>query len=292
MVSINKDSPLRTFRITFKSSKKPNPLEAIPVTVQRYATHYNMNHPKRGYALIFNNKTFDSRRYSERTGTDVDAKNLEDTLAKLKFQVTRCNNLTAQDIKSKAREFSRMNYTDMDCVLVVILSHGLDFGKIMARDAEYKLDEITQLFQPDQCPSLAGKPKLFFIQACRGELNNSGVAVMSRSLKVIETDSAGTSESFTIPMYADYLMAFSTVPGHVSMRNITDGSWFIQSVCSNLNEYADKEDLMGLLTFICQDVAMRFESENTKLGRIKQMPCFVSTLMRKLLFVQKDLQSP
>ena len=37
---------------------------------------------------------------------------------------------------------------------------------------------MWQPFTADRCPSLAGKPKLFFIQACQGNRMDKGVEVM------------------------------------------------------------------------------------------------------------------
>lgn len=103
-----------------------------------------------------------------------------------------------------------MDHTDNDCLLIAILSHG-EHGYIYARDTHYKFDSIWNSFTANHCPSLAGKPKLFFIQACQGEQLDGGI-VLSRT----ETDSSDspTTLSYKIPSHADFLIAYSTKPGN------------------------------------------------------------------------------
>lgn len=249
-----------------------------------------MSHKKRGYALIFNNMKFNQRAFAYREGSDVDAAKLGNALTNLHFQVNCCTDLTAKEIKDKVEEFANMRHDDMDCVLITILSHGLEKGKILAKDTTYKLDELTYLFQPDRCPSLAGKPKLFFVNACRGDQNNAGV-FLNRSLIVLETDSLDESAGYTIPLFADFLIAYSTVEGHVSLRNIENGTWFIQSLCSELIRYGKDEHLLDILTFVNQRVATEFESKNKSKERVKQVPCFMSSLTRKLYFKDKPFSA-
>ena len=46
-----------------------------------------------------------------------------------------------------------------------MLTHGEE-GILNAKDAKYKSSELWAPFLGDVCPTLAGKPKLFFIQVC------------------------------------------------------------------------------------------------------------------------------
>ena len=55
------------------------------------------------------------------------------------------------------------NHKDADCFMMFVLSHGEE-GTLYAKDAPYKPDRLWTPFTADQCPSLAGKPKMFFIQ--------------------------------------------------------------------------------------------------------------------------------
>uniref|UniRef100_A0AAV2MLS8 Caspase-3 n=1 Tax=Knipowitschia caucasica TaxID=637954 RepID=A0AAV2MLS8_KNICA len=88
----------------------------------------------------------------------------------------------------------------------VILSHGEE-GVIFGTDGFEKLDVLTRFFKGDKCKSLVGKPKLFFIQACRGSEFDAG----------IEADAVASSDSSTvrIPVEADFLYAYSTAPVQV-----------------------------------------------------------------------------
>lgn len=56
------------------------------------------------------------------------------------------------------------NHGDCDCISIFILTHGSDGGTVSASDMPYPLQSIWMQFTADNCPTLASKPKLFFIQ--------------------------------------------------------------------------------------------------------------------------------
>ena len=55
------------------------------------------------------------------------------------------------------------NHSDADCFALAILSHGNEDG-VYGTDGVIPLHMLTDLLKEEKCPSLAGKPKLFFIQ--------------------------------------------------------------------------------------------------------------------------------
>lgn len=55
------------------------------------------------------------------------------------------------------------DHTDCDMLAVVFMSHG-EQDILWCRDGHIKAEYLFESFQSDQCKSLAGKPKLFFIQ--------------------------------------------------------------------------------------------------------------------------------
>lgn len=54
---------------------------------ERNAMEYNMNHKRRGMALIFNHETFDIPSLEQRLGTNVDCEKLRKALTNLHFDV-------------------------------------------------------------------------------------------------------------------------------------------------------------------------------------------------------------
>lgn len=174
-----------------------------------------------------------------------------------------------------------MDHSNHDCLIVAVLSHG-ELGLLYAHDTPYKADTIWSYFTADKCPTLAGKPKLFFIQACQGDRLDGGTTLKDRT----ETDGPGTT-SFRIPTHADFLIAYSTIPGFYSWRNTTRGSWFMQALCLELRENGTRYDILTLLTFVSQRVALDFESntpDNATMHQQKQIPCITSMLTRLVKF--------
>ncbi|XP_077790367.1 caspase-3 isoform X1 [Podarcis muralis] len=237
---------------------------------------YRMDHPEMGMCLLVNNKNFyPATGMSYRSGTDADAAHVVDTFRTLGYTVKPYNDLTCKQIIEVLHNAAKDDHNKRSSFVCVLLSHGED-GLIYGTDGPLELKMLTSLFRGDRCKSLAGKPKLFFIQACRGTDLDSG----------IETDS-GTDESTCqkIPVEADFLYAYSTAPGYYSWRNSSDGSWFIQSLCGMLKQHATKLELMQILTRVNRKVA-EFSSYSNRpdFHGKKQIPCIVSMLTKDFYF--------
>jgi hypothetical protein len=56
----------------------------------------------------------------------------------------------------------------------------------------------------------------------------------------VETDSADVGIPETIPNEADFLLGLATVPGFVSYRSRSQGSWYITTLVRLLDEYAHR----------------------------------------------------
>ncbi|XP_043827307.1 caspase-3 [Dromiciops gliroides] len=239
---------------------------------------YKMDYPERGLCIIINNKNFHPNTgMSFRSGTDVDAAHLRETFKSLNYEVRNKNDLTCKEIIDLLYNVSKEDHSQRSSFVCIILSHGEE-GIIFGTDGSVELKRITSFFKGDKCRSLVGKPKLFIIQACRGTELDCGV----------ETDSS-TDDDITcqkIPVEADFLYAYSTAPGYYSWRNSKDGSWFIQSLCAMLKQYAHRLEIMQILTRVNRKVAMEFESYSLDFTfhAKKQVPCIMSMLTKELYF--------
>ncbi|XP_019866443.2 caspase-1 [Aethina tumida] len=256
--------------------------EAIAkMPVPKYALYYKMDHPQKSIAYIFNHENFEINGLKKRNGTNKDSTDLKEVFTKLNFDVHEFKDLRKGDVMQNIEQLSKMDHSKRDCVVVCVLSHG-EMGVIYARDSYYKPESLWSNFTGDKCPTLAGKPKIFFIQACQGDKLDGGVHM----IRSTETD-GDYHQSYKLPLQADFLMMFSTVKGYFSWRNTTHGSWFIQALCNELKARADKEDLLRILTFVSQKVAVDFESntpDHRAMHQQKQIPCIISMLTRLIQF--------
>jgi len=240
---------------------------------------YFMGHARRGMFIIINNKTFARETMmQERTGTDVDAAQLQTLFRSLRFDVQLHNNQTTQQMLRLMQDAAGQDHSNCDCIGVAVLSHG-DQGIAYGVDA---IIEIDRLIQPlKYCKSLAGKPKLFFFQMCRGTGLDSGIEVASDGAP------EGPRNIARIPIEADFLYAFSAAAGYFSWRNQAKGSWFVQALWKVFQEEsAGKLELCQLLTRVNHTVAYDFKSDSfdPSMRNKKQVPSIVSMLTKELYF--------
>ncbi|KAH7936010.1 hypothetical protein HPB52_016381 [Rhipicephalus sanguineus] len=267
------------------------------------AKEYSMSRPRLGKCVIFNNKGWERvfRAYKpssftqnfdlhtnkpERTGTDLDANDLRSTFRDLGFETVRYNDLSCKETKDTLKNLGEQDYSDDDCFVCCFLTHG-DSDVLYATDGKFPVGAVMEPFHGDVCPSLLGKPKLFFIQACRGDTLKSGT-------QAVKDAADSPTRVFRIPTHADVLVAYSTVPGFYSWHDSTEGSmrgsWFIQALCSVLRERAHFADVLSMLTVVCRRVSLDCElytPNDLHMHCKKQVPFITSTLTRLVYFMAK-----
>jgi len=268
-----------------RGTASPGRPQGVPMPTEKDASHYNMGHRKRGKAYIFNHMNFDPRmQLKPRNGTNCDRDNLRVCLRQLDFDVEVHNDLPFKDIERILEQSSMEDHSDADCILVTVLSHG-ELGILYASDQPYKPDRLWTHFTADKCPTLAGKPKMFFIQACQGDQLDHGTRMTSQ-----RTGTDAGSTTYKVPNHADFLIAYSTIPGFYSWRNTTAGSWFVQALVHILQSEAHSRDLLSMMTRVSRKVAYDFESNvpgDYGMHMKKQIPCVTSMFTRDLVFTRK-----
>uniref|UniRef100_A0A182WE27 Caspase n=1 Tax=Anopheles minimus TaxID=112268 RepID=A0A182WE27_9DIPT len=268
----------------------PSPsLVSVDVAVDRYDT----SHAKRGIALILNQAKFKSM--CRRDGSDRDRDSMSAILNSIGFDVRVFDDLKRKELLATLKSIAAEDHSQNDCLVVVVMTHGKTKNHLYASDMSYKANKLWEPFVGSECPSLRGKPKLFFIQACRGEKLDEGVIVRVRRMvgeQRSKPDDSAVKISYVIPSMADLLVMYSTYDGHYSWRNPINGSWFIQSLSYELSANVHRLELLHILTAVSRRVAYEYQSHvprNEKLDAKKQMPCIVS-MLTKLLYFQPEKQ--
>ncbi|KAH9500511.1 Caspase-3 [Bulinus truncatus] len=246
---------------------------------------YTSKNPRKGIVLIINNKRFDSEDLPERNGSDEDVANLQRLFRIMDFEsedVMVRNNVSVNSMRQELANISKLNHRDYNCFICFILSHG-DDGFVYGTDRRLAVSDITRYFQDIQCPTLIGKPKLFFIQACRGTKFDDGVDYVDSAA----VDQGEEEVDLVVPAYEpDLFIAYSAVKGYFSWRHSTNGSYFIQAVHQIFSRYWGELDLHRLMTRVHWVMANEFESSSSieAMEGKKQMPCYVSTLTKDFYF--------
>uniref|UniRef100_A0A3Q2QTW5 Caspase 9, apoptosis-related cysteine peptidase n=1 Tax=Fundulus heteroclitus TaxID=8078 RepID=A0A3Q2QTW5_FUNHE len=268
---------------------------------------YKMDSSPCGLCLIINNVEFKPEsQLRDRKGSCIDCNKLQRRFTALNFIVEVKTNLKQKQIKQELLALSRRDHSLYDCCVVIMLSHGTEVnhrrfpGAVFGVDGDYvPVQAITNYLNGEKCPSLQGKPKLFFIQACGGDEKDIGFEVPSEEAQPSvdgeddETDAIPTSSSSdslstpdevdartTLPNSSDILVSYSTFPGYVSWRDTQAGSWYVETLDRILEENAATDDLVTMLMMVNHEV-----SQNSAKGLYKQMPGSFNFL-RKLLYFQ------
>ncbi|XP_005804657.1 caspase-8-like isoform X1 [Xiphophorus maculatus] len=261
---------------------------------------YELKSEPVGLCLIINNENFHSLK--QRRGTDKDAERLAKVFSWLGFKVLMSKDQTRDQMEqtlkvvaSPLHEERQLQLLELgvqewcdDCLsapqqpvrhgdafVCCILTHG-SLSQVYGVDSQpLVIKEIKKHFVATKLPALTGKPKVFLIQAC--QLDKVFAAQRGVLPNDVEEDSATS-----IPEEADFLVAVSTVEGYASFRHVVDGSWFIQSVCEQLELHCPSgEDFTSILHRVNDMVGQKEGSIGV--GLVKQAPEVKFTLRKKLV---------
>jgi len=268
--------------IVRKGGDGQNPPFKIPTG--RDQTSYNLTEGKRR-VIIFNQQTFAPRlKLNPRKGTEVDVRSITATFKALDWEIQLYNDSTVAKIRDIILRQVQLCDDEIAALAIFILSHGEDNGTIFAADYPFRVDhDILFQLAADKSPSLAGKPKLVFVQACQGQETDQGTSVMEgRRRRHTSQDSTST---YKIPNYSDFLIFQASFWDHFSFRSSETGSWFIQALCNKIDHSGEEEALFDILLTVSHSVAVEKESNvpgKPHLDKKKQVPLLYSTMLRKM----------
>ncbi|XP_075376335.1 caspase-9 [Mycteria americana] len=286
-----------------RSGRPPAPAWGSAVDKRNSDLVYKLKADPCGHCLILNNVHFSrDSDLSTRDGSNVDCEKLEKRFKALRFDVLIRQDLQAQEMVLELQKLARQDHRALDCCVVVILSHGCQMshmqfpGGIYGTDGKpIPIEKVVNYFNGTNCPSLRGKPKLFFIQACGGEQRDRGFVVdcdspgdeapggsLESDAAPFQTPAGNVDEPdavASLPTPSDILVSYSTFPGFVSWREVSRGSWYVEMLDSVLEQYARSEDLLNMLLRVSNAVSAK--------GRYKQIPGCFNFLRKKFFFMCK-----
>ncbi len=211
-----------------------------------------------GVVVIINNERFATANLKVRIGTAVDEENLVQTFRNLCYNVEVYRNCTSAQIMEVLGDMQRRDHSNFDSFVCCILSHGEE-GKVFGSDGRpVVLTEVTALLNARNCKSLASKPKMFFIQACRGSIEDPAAQVQTDSPYVpsqkVNVD-GGSGQPMNVPNESDFLFSYATPLGHVAIRHEDYGSWYVSELCQVLCESSRYLHLDDMLKDVHRNVA-------------------------------------
>ncbi|XP_033740499.1 caspase-10-like isoform X2 [Pecten maximus] len=244
---------------------------------------YRMTCKPRGKAVIFNIEKFSSlyshptdQKPRDRIGSSVDADGIQRIFKQLHFDVERFDDCLLHMLKDRLWKLAyETDHDHFDCIAIFILTHGSNGQLLDANCKSFDFEPLRKYFYASNCKTLAGKPKMFFIQACQGSVTQGRYNHLEKDTIVVEPTTLSSTPSSTpsssppstpsssppstpisfaesqgnqSPDEADFLLCHSTSPGYVSYRHTEKGSWFISTFIETLERDCNRVDLLEILT--------------------------------------------
>lgn len=251
---------------------------------------YKMDHKYRGLVLFFYQKDYSLQGMCDRSA-DGDIERLYPLFNDLGYKVVVEIDKTATEVREILDRTSKQDFSEHDSFIIIFSGHGVA-GKLYLREGFLYTNEIWDSFTFLNVKTLVGKPKIFFISACRGGLHDEGsigefvlpedtVECVNQSDVVISYEPPSKGP-LTIPSKADILAVFSSATDYVSIVDIKQrGTFFLIELFNVLNNFQYEENMMDIIYRLNEKVAKRITKD---LKAEKQMSFVLSSLTKELYF--------
>jgi len=240
-----------------------------------------MNHDKRGFALLFLNEFKGTK--DEIPSFNADKNYLIECFGHLGFTIVLLENKTKQQTIDELNKYAKKDHKNADCFLCVFASHGNETGFVSNDMQSIDLtSKILEIFSGKN--SLVGKPKLFFINSCRGgKIMKEVIRLDTNSLYGRGPVSATPKST---PEICDILIYHSTIHKYASFTS-KYGSEFIIELVNALNKYHAKFDLMKIIQRASDEISNKvFSYKNTL--KNKQMFTIEPCCLRKNVYFRQS----
>ncbi|XP_052106425.1 caspase-1-like [Mytilus californianus] len=303
-----------------KSNKEPS--------VKNYLFNdiYDFNHSNKRVAILIINSSFSE--YSKRPFASEDYTKMKTMFELMDFDVKVLVNKKSSDLRKELQTISRQMEESCDCLACVISSHGAEIPMESSNDTSAQprhhvlftadgivpTDRILQEFNDDNCPNLQGKPRMFFIQACRSIFNpdndpeseiDKGYTIdllqeladndivpdkMNEKVTNAQIDAVDFCD---IPCYEDYLVMFSSSSGKLGWSD-KRGGWLMYCLFTVFEKLLDTDfdDFLQILSAVCGKMARDLETSHPKkvYNRTKSAAVIYHMLTKDLYLRPKSIK--
>ena len=231
-----------------------------------------------GLAIIVANEYSCRKDHEILTGTVNDLHAAREAFETLKFATLPIRNASTTEIIDVVRTASRYSYPLCYKRLAFVFSGHGDGECVYARDGKVSIQKnILNPFTPNDSPSLAHIPKLFFFDACRGDAVDQGMIVTLQT-------SGAVAKGSRIPSYGNYLLAYSTMPSMKAFEEPMTGGYWIQHLTKELcNEDNLDRSLGDILTKVNGKVVTEMSQRCLNI----QQPIIETTLHQSIYLLRE-----
>ena len=216
-----------------------------------------------GLCVIMNNIKFDDQGSGKK-----DEASLKFIFTSLGFDVRVHQNLTAAQVECIVKGYSQMEHKG--AFFLIISSRGGEGDVVYGTDGgEVRVHDLVKHFTCKNCPSLAGIPKVFMIDACRGDKDESVYSLTSKS----GSQSSGMSNTMSVTDSADVMTIFVSTRGNIAGSNKNEGSCFVQMFAQVVKKVSTDYNLVDIVLKVhkkFQNLTIEYTSTFSKSYYIKR----------------------
>lgn len=283
------DLPLQQYDSTVKPKQNVCIKKANRIFKNEIIGTYSMESKNnRGVFFMANIVNFETEK--KRNGADEDAYSLLSLFKQMNFKLHAYKDTSKQQFFQKLDELlCSKEIQDSECFVMALMTHGyLAYGTqwVSFHDGlRAKINTILQRFDHKNCPYLIGKPKIFILPFCRGELLENvlrnKIQIESIGSNIVEgcINCKNSDHSKIVGQMSDVIICYATKEGFVAFREPDKGSWYIQMFVETMAKFAYNTSFEDILKIVHRRVG-ELSTESNEV----QTPNYVNIGFNKLLF--------
>lgn len=241
-----------------------------------------------GKCVIFNIVQYKCDTYPTREGAGRDADRITDTFSRFGFNVLEMRDVTKQEILDYFGQLVETTDPAYRCFVCFVMAHGVEGDFVVDVNNELvDMDELTKKIDGKNCPKMAGKPKLFFAQMCRGMDQEEYKSFQHLYDSALAFKAAKEPDLPTLSPEQDKMVAYSTSKKKMSRRDM-EGSEYIRELCDVLDKHGHDWDLSKVMRTVRRKIT---QLDPTNSGNFL-CPEETNTLTKDFRFVLHYPQGP